>query len=130
MGLRGWLVLLVCALLAGVAGVFGVWYALRDQHLPPIARQVPYASIDGNLVFSSRVTQHFPVGMKIGELRAELKLDGFTLDPPEPVIGDGTATLVRKDMLCRRVWHIAWEANEVGRVGSVTGSFDRRCIWD
>ena len=126
-GLRTWFVLLGVALIAGAAGV---WFMLRDEHLPPIARDVPYASIDANLVFSSRVNQRFPIGMKIGEMRAELKLDGFTLDPPLPSNGDGSATIVRANFLCRKIWSIGWLANESGRLRGVTGSFDRRCIWD
>jgi len=116
--------------IALIVGGVGVWFMLRDEHLPPIARDVPYASIDANLVFSARVNQRFPVSMKIAEMRAELKLDGFTLDPPLPSNGDGSATIVRANFLCRKVWYIGWVANESGRLRGVTGSFDRRCIWD
>ena len=125
-GVRSWLALLsVAAIIAA-----GVWWLLRDDRLPPIARDVPYATIDGNLVFSERVRQHYPVGMKVLELRGELKRDGFVLDPEKPYEGDGSGRLTRENLLCRKIWAIAWKASQEGRIKTVGGSFDRHCMWD
>jgi hypothetical protein len=125
-GMRGWLALL------GVAAIIaaGVWFLLRDATLPPIAADVPYASVDGNLVFSARVIQNFPIGMKIAELRAELKRDGFTFDQAMVPGLDGSARLVRTNLLCKKTWYIGWQKNAEDRVRGIMGTFDRHCMWD
>ena len=54
--------------LLGVAVIIliaGGWFLLRDEHLPPIATDVPYASVDGNLVFSARVIQPMARGKSV-----------------------------------------------------------------
>src|SRR5262245_7184826 len=127
-GVRTWLVLLSIAAIIIIGA--GAWWLLRDDNLPPIAQDVPYASVDGNLVFSSRVTQRYPVGMKILELRGELKQAGFVLDPEKPSEGDGAGRLTRENVLCRKVWAIVWKANQQGRIKTVDGSFGRHCLWD
>jgi len=125
--LRLWSVWIAGALITAAAAW---WFLFRESDLPPIARDVPYASIDGNLVFSERVRQHYPVGMKVLELRGELKRDGFVLIPEKPYEGDGSGRLTRKNPLCRKIWAIEWRANQEGRIKTVSGSFDRHCIWD
>ena len=126
-GMRSWL-----ALLGGTLIVIGAgwWFLLRDEQLPAIAADVPYVSIDGNLVFSARVTQHFPVGMKIAELRSELKQDGFTFDEAIVPGLDGSARLVRTSLFCKKTWYIAWRKNAEDRVREIAGKFNRRCMWD
>ncbi|HEV8391074.1 MAG TPA: hypothetical protein VGQ35_14585 [Dongiaceae bacterium] len=127
-GLRSWLIVLGVALIVLAAG--GAWFLLREGPLPPIARDVDYASVDSNLVFGARVNQHYPIGMKVAELRAELKHDGFTLDKAIAPSGDGSARFVHANPLCRKEWSIAWQANAAGRIKAISGSFNRHCIWD
>lgn len=126
-GMRSWLALLGSALI--VIGAVG-WFLLRDEQLPAIAADVPYASVDGNLVFRERVMQHFPVGMKIAELRVELKQDGFSFDQAMVPGLDGSARLVRSNLLCTKTWYIAWRKNAEERLRDIAGTFSRHCMWD
>ena len=103
---------------------------LHEDPLPPIAADLPGASVDANQVLNARVAEAFPLDSSVAKMRSELEQQGFALDQAIVPGWTGSAQIVHKNLLCTKVWFIEWKANGAGRVRDTNGSYGGQCIWD
>jgi len=90
---------------------------------PPIAQGLPI-SFGPTSEFPTRLRERFPVGSSEQAVVAELRAEGFTI---QPAAHTSTAVYEASRFPCRNVWKVEWAA-EAQKITTITGEARAICL--
>jgi hypothetical protein len=97
-----------------------------EDSLPPLARGLPSEVEPATAVFDARVKQHYAVGTSEDTLIADLRRQGFAVEPAR--YGMRAADLYRPNGCGRTLWSVRRQIDGSRKLTSIWGVYGLQCL--
>jgi len=107
----------------GASWLFG---AGTTKTRPPLISDLPAKVDDITPAFAERIRAHFPIGSDEAALVEELRTEAFQ---PEWILPKNVreAAFIESDLVCRKEWHVVWNADLDGKITMINADFGAIC---